>query len=72
MVKKKQSFAEAYEELQALTAWFERGEPDLDQGLEKMTRAKALAAELKERLLGAETVVHQMTEKDSSSEEAFS
>lgn len=72
MVKKKQSFAEAYEELQALTAWFERGEPDLDQGLEKMTRAKALAAELKERLVEAETVVNQMTEKEQVSEEAFS
>ena len=54
MSKKKVDVKAAYEELEALAAWFERGEPDLEAGLEKFERASELVKSLQERLQEAE------------------
>ncbi len=54
MSKKKLDVKASYEELEALAAWFERGEPDLEAGLEKFERASELVKSLQERLQEAE------------------
>lgn len=57
MAKKKDDFSAQFAELEELARWFEQGEPDLDQGLEKFERAMTLSKNLKERLAQAETVI---------------
>jgi exodeoxyribonuclease VII small subunit len=57
MAKKKDDFSAQFAELEELARWFEQGEPDLDQGLEKFERAMTLSKSLKERLAQAETVI---------------
>lgn len=54
MAKKKLDVTAAYQELETLAAWFERGEPDLEAGLEKFERASELVKSLQERLQEAE------------------
>lgn len=54
MAKKKLDVKAAYEELANLAAWFDRGEPDLEAGLEKYERASELVSALQERLREAE------------------
>ncbi len=60
MVKKKLDFAASYRELEELSAWFERGEPDLDVGMEKFARAQELVKVLQERLQEAEQTIQQI------------
>lgn len=48
--KAKVNFQKAFEELEAITEWFERGETDLDEGLKKFERGLELAAACKEKL----------------------
>jgi len=62
MAKKKQDidFGKGFSELEEITQWFERGEPDLDQGLEKFGRAMELAKQLRERLLEAENTIKEI------------
>lgn len=60
MAKKKLDFAASYQELEELSAWFERGEPDLDVGMEKFARAQELVKLLQERLQEAEQTIQQI------------
>ncbi len=50
-------FGAAYKELEEIVAWFEKGEIDLDAGLEKFERGLALAKKCKDRLKDVENKV---------------
>ncbi len=54
---KKQSFADAFAELEAITEWFETQDIDLDEGLKKFERGLVLANELKTKLAAIENTV---------------
>jgi exodeoxyribonuclease VII small subunit len=58
--KKPLDVATAYKELEELAQWFEKGEPDIDAGLEKFKRAHELAAALQVRLQEAEQVIREI------------
>jgi exodeoxyribonuclease VII small subunit len=62
MAKKKSDleFAAGFQELEGIAHWFERGEPDLEQGLQKFTRASELAKALRERLVEVENVIKEV------------
>ena len=68
MSKKKSEldFAVGFQELEAIATWFERGEPDLEQGLQKFTRASELASALRERLTEAENVIQEVKPRSDS------
>lgn len=55
--KKQPAFAEQFAELEEITRWFERGEVDLDEGLQKYERGLALAALCRDRLQEIENTV---------------
>jgi exodeoxyribonuclease VII small subunit len=55
--------AKGFEELEEIAGWFERGETDLDKGLEKFERAMAIADALKKRLATAENRVKEIKKK---------
>lgn len=55
--------ASGFQELEEISAWFERGEPNIDQGLEKFERAMAIADVLKKRLAVAENKVKEIKKK---------
>ena len=55
--KKKNSFAERYEELQQLVAWFEHEDFDLEEGIEKYKEGLGLVKELKENLKSLENTI---------------
>lgn len=48
--EKKLNVQQAFEELEAITAWFEKEEIDLEEGLAKFERGLELARKLKARL----------------------
>ncbi|MFA5185847.1 MAG: exodeoxyribonuclease VII small subunit [Patescibacteria group bacterium] len=52
-----------FKELEEISAWFERGETDLDQGLQKFERAMEIADALKKRLSVAENKVKEIKKK---------
>lgn len=56
-VDEKLDFGSAYRELEGIVAWFEKGEVDLDAGLDKFERGLALAKSCKERLRDVENKV---------------
>lgn len=60
---KKQSFAEAFAELEAITEWFEKGDVDLDEGLKKFERGLVLAKMCKEKLGEVENKVIELKKK---------
>lgn len=62
MPKKKEAddFGAGFAELETIAAWFERGEPALDEGLAKFERAMTLVKQLKMRLQMAETRIQDM------------
>ncbi|MBI3956701.1 MAG: exodeoxyribonuclease VII small subunit [Candidatus Kerfeldbacteria bacterium] len=60
---KADSFAEQFAELEELTAAFERGDYDLDEGLAKFEHGLALAQKLKERLQSVEQRVEKLKER---------
>lgn len=62
MAKKKTDidFAKAFAELEQIAAWFEQGEPDLDEGMKRYERASELAKELKAKLDEAENKIKEM------------
>ncbi len=62
MSKKKSDldFAASFQELEDIARWFERGEPDLELGLQKFTRATELSRVLRERLTEAENVIKEV------------
>ncbi len=66
MAKKKSDidFASNFQELEEIARWFERGEPDLEQGLQKFARATELANGLRERLTEAENVIKEIRQRD--------
>lgn len=56
----KPSFAAAFQELQTLTAEFEKGELDLETAIPKFKRAAELAKILKVQLLEFETQIEEI------------
>jgi exodeoxyribonuclease VII small subunit len=55
--------AKGFQELEQISEWFERGEANIDQGLEKFERAMAIADVLKKRLSAAENRVKEIKKK---------
>ncbi len=66
MTKKRMDmdFGKAFEELEQIAQWFEKGEADLDQGLVKFERATELAKLLKGRLQQAENKIKEIKMKE--------
>ncbi len=65
MTTKKQNFAEAFAELEAITEWFEKGDVDLDEGLKKFERGLELAKMCKIKLAEVENTVIELKKKFS-------
>ena len=61
--KAKLNFSKAFEELESITEWFERGEADLEEGLKKFERGLELAKACKERLAEVENRVTEIKKK---------
>jgi exodeoxyribonuclease VII small subunit len=62
--KKKQSFAQSFEELEKITQWFESEEAlDLEKGLKHFERGLELAGELKKTLSDVENKVTEIKKK---------
>ena len=57
---KSKTFAEDMAELEAITAWFEAGDIDLDESLTKFERGMELAAGLKKQLVAVENKVEKI------------
>lgn len=55
--------SKGFEELEAISAWFEKGESDLDEGLVKFERAMQVADALKKRLALAENRIKEIKKK---------
>lgn len=62
-MSKKPSFAEAFEELETITEWFETQNVDLDEGVKKFERGLELAKLLKEKLADVENTVMTLKKK---------
>lgn len=62
MAKKKwdKDFGKAFEELDETAAWFERGEPDVEEGLKRFASAMETAAALKTYLQDAQNRVNEI------------
>ncbi len=67
--KKKLSFAEAFQELEKLTEWFENEEVDLDKGIENFERGLELSKICKEKLQEVENKVTTLKQKFEALEE---
>ncbi len=63
MAKTKINFQKAFEELEMIMEWFERGETDLDEGLKKFERGLELASVCKEKLSEIENKVVEIKGK---------
>jgi exodeoxyribonuclease VII small subunit len=70
MVKKQSSFAEAFKELEEITAWFESADVDLDEGLKKFERGLELASVCKKKLSEVENRVVELKKKFNTLSEA--
>ena len=57
--------AKGFAELEEISAWFERGEADVDTGLQKFERAMLVADALKKKLDEAENKVKEIKQKCS-------
>lgn len=57
------NLANGFDELEAIAAWFEKGESDLDAGLVQFERAMQIADALKKRLALAENRVKEIKKK---------
>lgn len=55
--------SKGFEELEEISAWFETGETDLDEGVRKFERAMIIADALKKRLTMAENKVKEIKKK---------
>ncbi len=64
--KKDVDVAKGFQELEDIVEWFEKGEADLDKGLEKFERAMMVADALKKRLAVAENRVKEIRKKFES------
>jgi exodeoxyribonuclease VII small subunit len=56
-------FSKGFTELEEIVAWFEEGEPDLEQGLKKFERARELSNALRLRLEEAENKMKEIKER---------
>lgn len=56
--------AKGFEELEAITEWFESGKADLTHGLEKFERAAEIAGALRKKLTEAENRIQEITHKN--------
>lgn len=65
MAKAKINFQKAFEELEMIMEWFERGETDLDEGLKKFERGLELASACKEKLSEIDNKVTEIKKKFS-------
>lgn len=72
MAKKTSSFADAFQELEEITAWFETAEVDLDEGLKKFERGLELAQVCKKKLAEVENRVVDLKKKFATLEVADS
>lgn len=63
------NFAKSYDELQKLVEWFEKGEVDLEEGVEKFEEGIKLVGELKKYLGNIEAKVKQIKVKFESDDE---
>ena len=70
MAKKQSSFAEAFQELEDITAWFETAEVDLDEGLKKFERGLELAQICKNKLAEVDNQVTDLKKKFATLEVA--
>jgi exodeoxyribonuclease VII small subunit len=61
--KKEVDFSKDFTELEEIAAWFERGEPDLEEGIKRFERATEIAHALKERLDKAENKIKEIRER---------
>ncbi|MEK7116131.1 MAG: exodeoxyribonuclease VII small subunit [Patescibacteria group bacterium] len=52
-----------FEELEKIAAWFEKGETDLEEGVQKFERAMSIASALKKQLTSAENRVKEIKKK---------
>lgn len=59
-------FEKSLKELEAITAWFESSDIDLDAGLAKFERGMELAAELKSHLASVENRVEKIRQRFSA------
>lgn len=60
MPKEKFNFAEAYKKLEQITAWFEKENIDLEEGIEKFEQGAKLVKELKEYLEKMENIIKEL------------
>lgn len=67
---KSQTFAKDMAELEAITAWFESGDIDLDESLLKFERGMELASGLKKQLAAVENKVEKIKRSFDSPAEA--
>lgn len=57
------NFSKAFEELEQITAWFEKGEADLDEGLKKFERGLELAKICKGKLSEVENKIKELKKR---------
>ncbi|HBR81002.1 MAG: exodeoxyribonuclease VII small subunit [Candidatus Uhrbacteria bacterium GW2011_GWE2_45_35] len=57
------NFSQAFDELEQITEWFEKGEADLDEGLKKFERGLELAKVCKEKLSEVENKIKELKKK---------
>lgn len=69
-MSKKTSFADAFQELEEITAWFETADVDLDEGLKKFERGLELAQVCKSKLSEVENKVVDLKKKFATLEVA--
>lgn len=67
-IQKKIDVAKGFDELEAIAAWFEKGDGDLDDGLTKFERAMEIANALKIRLDEAENSIKEIKKKFGTTE----
>lgn len=60
--------AKGFDELESIASWFEKGDGDLDQGLQKFERAMSIAEVLKKRIQEAENKMKEIKKKFSNEE----
>lgn len=60
--------AKGFDELETISAWFEKGDGDLDEGLQKFERAMTIAEALKKRLDEAENSMKEIKKRFSNEE----
>ena len=64
--KTKQGFATKFKELEEIAEWFEKGEPDINEGMKKFERATTLSKELKQVLEEAENKITTIRSSNES------